>query len=505
MSRNPTYVELKQRVDELEKEAGKLKRSEKALFESEKKYRFLIQNIPSIVYRGYKDWSVEFFDIKIELLTGYDVDEFNSGRIKWSDIIDKEDLETARESFIQALKTDKSYVREYRIKSKAGNIHWIQERGQIVCDNEGKITHVNGVFFDITERKEAEEALIESEEMARVLLNASTDAVVLLDRRGIILDVNSACAQRFHKRADEMQGLRIWDLFIPEVNVPRKASVDKVFESGKPIRMVDERQGIWNDNNIYPICDSRGEITRVAVFARDITDQKRTEEHISALTQQLMKAHENERQMISRELHDRIGQDLSMLKIGFDTLFDDYHDYPEVHYGIRQRISALTKILHGSIMVVRDLAYDLRPPSLDQLGLARTIFQYCEDFSEKTGLIVDFNSAGMDDLKLDFDTEINLYRLVQEGLININKHADARIAIIRLVASYPNIILRIEDDGKGFNVEDRLVAVSNEKRMGLRSMGERVGLLEGKMRIQSRPTEGTKIFIEVPYTKKNDR
>ncbi len=381
MSRNPTYDELKQRVDELEKEAATRKRIEKALLESEEKHRFLIKNLPSIVYKGYKDWSVEFFDRKIELLTGYDVDEFNSGRIIWSDIIDKEDLETARESFIQALKTDKSYIREYRIKSKAGNIHWIQERGQIVCDNKGKIAYVNGIFFDITERKEAEE-------------------------------------------------------------------------------------------------------------------------HIHALTQQLMKAHEDERQMISRELHDRIGQDLSMIKIGCDTLFDDH---PEVHPGMSQRISELTKILRGSIMAVRDLAYDLRPPSLDQLGLARTIFQYCEDFSEKTGLSVDFNSAGMDDLRLDFDTEINLYRLVQEGLININKHADARQATIRLVASFPNIILRIEDDGKGFNVEDRLAAVSNEKRMGLRSMGERVGLLVGKMRIQSRPTEGTKIFIQVPYKKKNDR
>jgi PAS domain S-box-containing protein len=130
MSRNPTYDELKQRVDELEKDDTKRKRFEKALLESEEKHRFLIKNLPSIVYKGYKDWSVEFFDRKIELLTGYDVDEYNSGKIKWYDIIVKEDLETARESFIRALKTDKSYVREYRIKSKAGKIHWIQERGQ---------------------------------------------------------------------------------------------------------------------------------------------------------------------------------------------------------------------------------------------------------------------------------------------------------------------------------------------------------------------------------------
>ncbi len=83
--------------------------------------------------------------------------------MKWNDIIVEEDIETAREIFIKALKTDKSYVREYRINSKAGDIQWIQERGYIVCDNKGKIDSVSGVF-NITERKRTEEALKESEE-----------------------------------------------------------------------------------------------------------------------------------------------------------------------------------------------------------------------------------------------------------------------------------------------------------------------------------------------------
>ncbi len=90
-------------------------KAELTLLKNEEKYRLLVNNIPSVVYRGYKDWSVEFIDRKLELLAGYDVDDFNSQEMKWSDIIVEEDIKIARKSFIQALKTDKSYVREYSV------------------------------------------------------------------------------------------------------------------------------------------------------------------------------------------------------------------------------------------------------------------------------------------------------------------------------------------------------------------------------------------------------
>jgi len=475
------------------------KQMEEELRKSEEKYRLLVKNLPSIIYKGYIDWSVEFFDNKIKLLTGYDVNDFNSRKISWADIIIQEDVETARECFVQALKTDKSYVREYRIRSKAGDIHWIQERGHIVCNNQGAVDYVSGVFFDITDRKLAEESLRKSEEKARALLNATTDAVVLLDHQGVILDINDTYAQQFHKSKEEMIGVCIWDLFSSEVIGSRKANVKKVFESGKPILKVEEWEGIWNDTIIYPVCDSRGDVTRVAIFAHDITDRKGAEEHVRNLTQQLLKAQESERQRIARDLHDNVAHDLSLLKISCDTLFDDH---PQAPVEIRQKAPELSKMIQGSITAVRDMAYDLRPPGLDQLGIVHTVYQYCDEFAEKNGISIDFFSAGLDHLKIHFDTEINLYRLIQEALWNIKRHADASHVTIRLVASFPKIILRIEDNGKGFDVKDRLVAALNEKRMGLRSMEERVSLLEGKMTIQSRPMEGTKIFIEVPYMEK---
>ncbi|MBW1798444.1 MAG: sensor histidine kinase, partial [Deltaproteobacteria bacterium] len=236
-------------------------------------------------------------------------------------------------------------------------------------------------------------------------------------------------------------------------------------------------------------------------IGRDITVRKLAEERIHTLSQELLKAQENERQRISRYLHDHVAQDLSTLKIGCETLFDDYQD---ASTEIRQRLSELLAILQGTISAVRGLAYDLRPPGLDQLGLIQSVFQHCDDFSENTGVRVDFKAAGMDDLIVGPDIEINLYRLVQEGLNNIKEHAEADHVIIRLVASFPNIILRIEDNGKGFDVEGRLLRASKEKRMGLGSMEERVSLLNGSLRIQSRLMEGTKIFIEIPYKEKRN-
>ena len=215
-----------------------------------------------------------------------------------------------------------------------------------------------------------------------------------------------------------------------------------------------------------------------------------------------MKAQESERQMISRELHDRVAQQLAVAKINCELLLNHY---PEINSEIRQKISETQITLQESIEAVRDLSYDLRPPALDEKGLVKTLAHYCHDFSEENEITVDFHSAGMKDLQLDFDTEINLYRLVQEGLTNIKKHADADQVTIKLVVAFPDIILRIEDNGRGFDVQRRLTKLTKEKRMGLRSMEERVRLLQGKMEFQSKPMQGTKIYIKFPYkVKKRD-
>ncbi len=223
--------------------------------------------------------------------------------------------------------------------------------------------------------------------------------------------------------------------------------------------------------------------------------RQKAELQIHTLTRELLKAQDEERKKISNYLHDYVAQDLSTLRIGCQTMLLDHPDAPS---SIKLKTAEMAEVLQRSIATIRDLAYDLRPPGLDQLGLIAAIYMLCEDFQKKTDIQVDFNSAGIEQLNLDMDTQINFYRLIQEGLNNIRKHAEATKVSIRLVSSFPKIILRIQDNGKGFNVEERMAAAINEKRMGLRSMQERVNLLEGQMSVLSIMNKGTKISIEIP-------
>jgi len=218
---------------------------------------------------------------------------------------------------------------------------------------------------------------------------------------------------------------------------------------------------------------------------------------IRTLTRKLMKTQEDERRMISRELHDRVGQDLSGVKLALETLFDQQSG---VASEIREKVIQLSRLLDRTIFTVRDLAYDLRPPGLDEMGIVQALSMFCDDFSEKTQIQTDYRSVGIEKMKLDFNTRINLYRMIQEGLNNIHKHAEATRAVVKLTAAYPHILLRIEDNGKGFDVEKRAREIDSEKRMGLRSLQERTDLLGGVMIVVSKPGQGTRILIKLPYT-----
>jgi PAS domain S-box-containing protein len=291
MSIRPSYptklekshkIEPREKIMKLEEKSIDRKRIKEQLRESERKYRLLVNNLPGVLYKGYKDWSVEFFDRKIELLTGYDVDEFNALKMKWSDIIVEEDVEAAREHFIEALETDKSYLREYRIKSKTGDIHWIQERGQIVCDSKGDMEYVTGVFFDITRHKKAEDKLRKSERFLQNIFDAIQDGISVLDKDLNIMRINNTMV-KWYAHAMPFKGKKCYDFYHGRTKpceiCPSIRALDKGSLQMDIVPFVESGQSVgWLELYSFPILDAQGNPSGIVEYVRNITERMEAEQ-----------------------------------------------------------------------------------------------------------------------------------------------------------------------------------------------------------------------------------
>jgi len=241
--------------------------------------------------------------------------------------------------------------------------------------------------------------------------------------------------------------------------------------------------------------DASGAPVRFLGTGVDVTDLKFAEQSVRHLTREIITAQEFERSRIARELHDNVAQDLSSLKISCEAVFEAI---PKTDGPLRERFAEASRILQRAITFTREMAYALRPSNLDHLGFLSAVERYCADFEEKTGIRTRFLPTGMEGVTFDPETEINLFRVVQEALGNIRRHSEATEAVVKIVESHPHIIVRVEDNGVGFDVDSGLAAAMEEKRMGLGGMRERVKLLGGNLRVVSAPGQGTRIVAEIP-------
>ena len=364
--------------EQLKREIRERQRAEKVLSEREEQYRLLVQNLPAFVYKGFKDWSVQFFDQKIELLTGYSMDEFNSKKRRWSELIVEEDIETVQQDFIEALKTDMSYVREYRIRTKARDILWIQDRGQIVCNDKNEIEYVSGVFFDITDRKQLD-----------------TELLVYQDR-------------------------------------------------------------------------------------------------LRSLASQLTLSEERERRRLAADLHDSIAQILAISKMKLDVV---QNAAPSAT--IAATLAEVYDFIGQALEQTRNLTFELSPPELYELGLGAALEHLARRMQKRHG--IRFELVEAESLKdLSEDLYVLLFRAVQELLINIVKHAQARNVRISIARDGGQVRLEVEDDGVGFDTSEEDDLQAEPGRFGLFSISERLRNVGGRFGIDAKPGRGTKVTVVVP-------
>jgi two-component system sensor histidine kinase UhpB len=229
-------------------------------------------------------------------------------------------------------------------------------------------------------------------------------------------------------------------------------------------------------------------------MAKTLMDKMRLERKYLS---QIIEAQENERKRISRELHDEIGQALTAIRFNLDMIDKEL---PHANSVARDRLGEAKSLSHQTLTAMRQLSMDLRPTMLDDLGLIPTLRWYIQNFSNRLGVHSHFQAAGFHE-KLPPQIETAFYRIVQEALNNVAKHAEADLIEISIERRNSTIYGSVIDNGKGFDLEKVLHPESPERGFGIIGMQERVSLLGGKIHIQSKMGFGTHIHIEVPCPK----
>ncbi|MDD4870764.1 MAG: PAS domain S-box protein [Kiritimatiellae bacterium] len=358
-----------------------------------------------------------------------------------------------------------------------------------------------GIARDIGERKRIEKELQESEKRYRTIFEHASDGIVIMQVGGESLIVNESFARMHgYNSPQEMKNIRLQDLDTPETSQLAPERLRRLM-AGETMDF--EVEHYRKDGHSFPLHVSckvieLGGKQYYLGFHRDITERKKAEnalheskEQLRALSLRLAEIQENERRALSRELHDQVGQTLSVLGINLSDMRNRLSKDDEktsMFDDIIEQIEELTEHVH-------DMTLELRPTILDDYGLLSALRWYCERLSKRIGLPIRVKGKGIDS-RLDLETESALFRVAQEALTNMAKHARARHGTVTLEETHSKVRLVISDDGRGFDA-DTVHRQNKKSGWGLMIMQERISALGGFLKIESNLGKGTRVIAEV--------
>ncbi|MBA7566326.1 hypothetical protein ES708_08017 [subsurface metagenome] len=253
--------------------------------------------------------------------------------------------------------------------------------------------------------------------------------------------------------------------------------------------------GRWLHFMASPIKDNEGEIIGAIETLRDVTEQKRLEDKARLYIQQITRAQEDERKRIARELHDDVSPPMLLLIQRLDTMTSATR--PKLPYSLKESLESLRSQAIEALETLRHCAQDLRPRILDDLGLVAALEWMTEDMAKSQGIDAHTEVAGIEQT-LPVETQLLLFRIAQEALNNIRRHAEASRAVVKLESGDNSIKMTVSDNGKGFEPPESMGDLASIGKLGLVGMQERARLLGGSLKVESEPGKGTTVAVEAP-------
>jgi PAS domain S-box-containing protein len=486
------------------RDQSELRFREEEIQRANERFRLATAAVKGVLYEADMTTGTVLRSMGLFALVGYHPDEAEPTVAWWEERIHPDDRPAClgAASIILADPKQGQYELDYRVRHKDGRWIDVWDRAVILRDPLGRPIHIVGNTFDITERIRAEKALRESEERHRIITELTSDYnyAVRLDPDGsshleLITEgftrITGYTLDEVNARGGYTILIHPEDRGIADQGIARvlsgqaNACVLRIFTRGGDVR--------WVRNLNKPAWDEkRTRVVRIVGAAQDVTDRIQAEEslresreRLQALSRQLIVAQENERRRLAHELHDEIGQTLTAISINLQAV-------KVVGKSAQPRLEEAIAIVDRAIDQVRHLSLDLRPSMLDDLGLESALRWYTDRQSRRTGLPIRLDT----DLKgqrLPAELETTCFRVAQEALTNVVRHAHAKHAWIELQLQGSTLNLSIRDDGIGFEPMAARGRAADGASFGLLGMQERVELLRGAFAVESLVGRGTSI------------
>ncbi len=434
-------------------------------------------------------------------LFGFDPDKPKPSMEEWLEKIHPEDRHILNNA-LDMIKSSqvRNWQNELRFLKPGNGYGTLLQRGFVLPDENGRPVRLMGSFMDISDRKQSEEDLRASEAKYKLLFEKNPMPMWMVALPGLnIVDVNQSALEHYGYSREEFLRMTSIDLR-PEEDIERFLNYIPSGANGT------RYAGIWRHRkkdgaiiNVDIIAHDiyyQGRNVRL-VLSNDVTDTllaeeqlKQSHEELRQLASRLQEIREEERANMAREIHDELGQQLTGLKMDVSWLTKKLVTKEEA---IEDKLKSITELLNETIVKVRKLATELRPSILDDVGLAEAMEWQSSEFEKRSGIKVEFSSPELT-VTVPANVTIGLFRIFQESLTNVARHAEAGLVKASLIQKEKELELVITDNGKGFD----LASIGPKKTLGLLGMKERTLMMGGAYEIVSHPGKGTTVRITIP-------